>query len=402
MVVPFAWVLFALIAMIATVSVTELVRVFAHRLRAVDRPGGRRVHRRPTARLGGLGIYWGFYVAMGLATYGHPIWREAFRGDDFGMIGMMAGSSLLLIVGVMDDVYGLKATLKLGFQFCAALMLYAFGWRVESIGLPGLGALPVGWFSLPLTLMWVLLVTNAVNLIDGLDGLASGVALVATLATCFLLAPVGGPLLLAAAALAGALLGFLWFNLNPALIFMGDAGSLFVGFLLAAMTLRAGQLSSPTAFPLVSALLVIVPLFDTVDAIRRRSRAAAREAGSWSQFLREVRGRVFTPDGFHVHHRLIRAGFTTRRAVALLWAAAATFAISACLLPHDPALGAISIVLFGVMGWRANRAVESRAAAATAVRPLPVAEPPRVAEPVLMPEPVLVEQGEGAESSRAA
>src|SRR5439155_26241124 len=125
--VPFAWIVFALVALIATLSVTEMVRVFAHRLRAVDRPGGRRVHRRPTARLGGLGIYWGFYVALGLATYGNPIWSHPFCGEDPGMIGMMVGSSLLLLVGVMDDVYGLKAAIKLMFQTGAALVPYRVG-----------------------------------------------------------------------------------------------------------------------------------------------------------------------------------------------------------------------------------------------------------------------------------
>ena len=170
--VPFAWVVFALIALLATLSVTEMVRVFAHRVSAVDRPGGRRVHRRPTARLGGLGIFWGFFVAMALATYGHPFWSDPFHGYDFGMIGMMVGSCMLLIVGVMDDVYGLQATMKLTFQIAAAFLLYSFGWRVDTLGLPGIGVWPVAGLSLPLTLLWVLLVTNAVNLIDGLDGLA--------------------------------------------------------------------------------------------------------------------------------------------------------------------------------------------------------------------------------------
>src|SRR5207249_9216626 len=117
--VALAWIVFALVALIATLSVTDMVRVFAHRLRAVDSPGGRRVHRRPTARLGGLGIYWGFYVAMALATYGHPSWSDPFHGEDVGMIGMMLGSGLLLLVGVADDVYGLRATAKLVCQFVA-------------------------------------------------------------------------------------------------------------------------------------------------------------------------------------------------------------------------------------------------------------------------------------------
>jgi UDP-GlcNAc:undecaprenyl-phosphate GlcNAc-1-phosphate transferase len=392
MVVPFAFVVFSLVALIATLSVTEMVRVFAHRLSAVDRPGGRRVHRRPTARLGGLGIYWGFYVAMGLATYGHPFWSDPFHGDDPGMIGMMVGSSMLLIVGVMDDVYGLKATLKLGFQIGAALLLYGFGWRVDTLGLPGLGAVPIGPLSLPVTLLWVLLVTNAVNLIDGLDGLACGVSLVATLAVCVLLIPTGGPLLLAAAALAGSLLGFLWFNLNPALIFMGDAGSLFVGFVLSAMTLRAGQLATPDSFPVVSALLLVVPLFDTCFAIGRRSVAAARGSRSLLQFVREVKSQVFAPDGRHVHHRLLAAGYSTRRAVVMLWGASAAFAMAGCVLLRDPILAALLVAGLVLLAWRSIRIVRIRAAKAV--------PPPRT---IPLPAVALahVDSGEAGESRAA-
>ena len=267
---------------------------------------------------------------------------------------------MLLIVGVMDDVYGLKATLKLLFQFGAAFLLYAFGWRVETVGIPGIGAWETGTLSLPITLLWVLMVTNAVNLIDGLDGLACGLALVATLATCAMLIPVGGPLLLVAAALAGALLGFLWFNLNPALIFMGDAGSLFIGFVLSAITMRAGQLSSPESFPLVPALLLMVPLYDTFDAIRRRTIAAARTSRSPVDFVRKIRDRVFTPDGLHVHHRLVRAGLSTRRAVAVLWLGAAFFAVAGCVILREQTLGLLLLGTFAFVTWRAFRVLRAR------------------------------------------
>ena len=152
----------------------------------------------------------------------------------------------------------------------------------------------------------------------------------------------------------------MWFNLNPALIFMGDTGSLFVGFVLAAMTLRAGQLASPESFPLVPTLLLIVPLFDTFDAVRRRSIAAARTSRSVADFLLAIRGRVFSPDGMHIHHRLIRAGFSTRGAVALLWAAAVTFAVSGCLIPRDPFLGLMLLGTFVIVAWRGFRLLGSR------------------------------------------
>src|SRR5262249_20302209 len=159
----------------------------------------------------------------------------------------------------------LPATVKLVAQIAAATLVYAFGWRVHAIGLPGVGEIGVGPLALPLTLGWVVLATNAVNLIDGLDGLAGGLALVTTLSCALLMAGTGAPSFLASAALTGALLGFLWFNVHPAQIFMGDTGSLFVGFVLSTLTLRTAQHLGPGAFPMVPVLLLAVPLLDTGD-----------------------------------------------------------------------------------------------------------------------------------------
>ena len=163
------------------------------RLSAVDAPGGRRLHRRPTPRLGGLGIFWGFSLALLLATLAHPQWRDL--GDEFrvGLLALLAGGGLMVLVGLVDDVRGLRWSSKLGLQMVAALVLYGGGWRVLSLGLPGVGVVEVGHWSLALTVGWVVFVTNAVNLIDGLDGLACGVALVASLAATWLLAASSGP-----------------------------------------------------------------------------------------------------------------------------------------------------------------------------------------------------------------
>lgn len=381
----------ALTALLATLSVTELVRATALRLRAVDRPGGRRVHRRPTARLGGLGIWWGLVLALGVFTYGHPSVRAAVTPTDPGLFGLLAGASAMLIVGLLDDLHSLAALHKLGLQTGAALVLVALGWRVETLGVPGVGTIAVGVWSVPLTVAWVVLVTNAVNLIDGLDGLACGLALVASLATAAMLAPGGGPLLLVAAALCGALAGFLWFNLSPALIFMGDAGSLLVGFLLAGLTLRAGQIASPEAFPLVPGLLLAVPLYDTLEAVRRRTAAAARESHGLLHFVVAARARVFAPDGHHLHHRLLRAGLSVRRAAGLLWSTAAAFALTALALLWAPRAGVpllLASALASAWGLRevARRLARSAPAAVERVRPLLTvlpSPPPRPADVVL-------------------
>jgi UDP-GlcNAc:undecaprenyl-phosphate GlcNAc-1-phosphate transferase len=348
------------VALLATLSGTQMVRITALRLRAVDSPGGRRVHRRTTPRLGGLGIFWGFAGALLLVIYGNAEWRHLLAGKELGLLGMLGGAGLMLVVGLLDDLHGLTASVKLATQAVAAILLWACGWRVEFLGLPGFEAWPVGALSLPLTVGWVVLVTNALNLIDGLDGLAVGVALIASVATCFILPPEATLARVTALALTGALLAFLWFNFHPALIFMGDAGSLFVGFVLSAVTLRIGQVSGRESFPLVPVLLLAVPLTDTTYAIVRRTLGAAQQAGSPGQFLRGVRVGLFAPDRGHVHHLLLRVGFSMRRAVALLWGTGALFAISGWLFTLHSAAGLPLIVLLAVTWGRGFARVRRR------------------------------------------
>jgi UDP-GlcNAc:undecaprenyl-phosphate GlcNAc-1-phosphate transferase len=197
---------------------------------------------------------------------------------------------------------------------------------------------------LPLTIGWIVLATNAVNLIDGLDGLASGLALVATLGVLAVVGPGAGSGVIAAV-LAGALVGFLWFNVPPALIFMGDAGSLFVGFAVATLTLRGSMRAGPETFPVLPLLLLAVPLTDATSAIVRRIGAAARAAGSPRELVREARARVMAPDRGHLHHRLLDAGLPSRVAALALQLSALPFAIAAALIVHVPVAGWVLAVL---------------------------------------------------------
>jgi UDP-GlcNAc:undecaprenyl-phosphate GlcNAc-1-phosphate transferase len=373
---PFAAGVMALVALFATLTATEIVRLFAHLLSAVDRPGGRRVHGRPTARLGGLGIFWGFSVALLVGVYG---FGARFRGEALGVIGMVTGAGLLLIVGMVDDVRNLRPALKLGFQIGAGALLHVSGWGVTSVGVPGIGSFETGWWSLACTVGWVVLVTNALNLLDGLDGLACGVALVAALALCAWMAPESRPLLLMSAALAGALAGFLWFNVNPAQIFMGDAGSLVVGFVLSALTLRSGQVADPDAFPIVPMCLVAVPLLDTLDTIRRRTtealrvhvrlRVVDRAERSPRRLIGGVVGRLLAADSMHIHHRLVRRGWSIRRAVAVLWLAAAIGAAVGLTIAVAPVFGGILAI-----GALASAGLMSRMVR-TPSRPMPLPAP---------------------------
>jgi UDP-GlcNAc:undecaprenyl-phosphate GlcNAc-1-phosphate transferase len=342
------------VALLASVSAAEVVRVAAFLRGVVDHPGGRRLHERPTPRLGGLAIFWGFGLAVAFGIHG--VAPSAAFGDEHGirLVGLCRGGGALLLVGLMDDIYAFGPLPKLAAQIAVAIGLHHFGWSVEILSVPGIGTWTMGQWSLPLTVAWVVLVTNALNLIDGLDGLAVGLALVATGGSALVLARAGDPMVLPAVALVGALLGFLWYNFHPALIFMGDAGSLLLGVVVAALTLRAGQVISPSDFPILPALLLAVPLFDTLFAIVRRISDAARATRSIAGFLRAAPRRALAPDGRHVHHRLVRRGLTTRRAVLLLWTLALGFAMAGLAWTVSPWAG-ILLVLPGV--WSLARVV---------------------------------------------
>jgi len=356
------------VAAIATLSATELVRVLALRLGACDQPGGRRVHRRPTARLGGLGIFWGFGVALLLAVYTGSDARDAVARGGMGMLGLFAGCGLMLITGLLDDVRGLSAPVKLGVQLAAATCVWWSGWRVETIGLPGVGAVAAGALSLPLTIGWIVFATNAVNLIDGLDGLASGLALVAALGVLAVVGPgVGSGVI--AAVLAGALVGFLWFNVPPALIFMGDAGSLFVGFAVATLTLRGAIRSGPEMFPVLPLLLLAIPLTDAASAVVRRLVGAVRAAGSARELVHEARTRVMAPDRGHLHHRLLDAGLPAKLASLALQLSALPFALAASLIVRAPAAGWVVAALSAAGAALLWRFVHARAAAVAAGEP---------------------------------
>lgn len=344
------------VSLVGALTATELVRVLAVRLRAVDQPGGRRLHRRPTPRLGGIGIAWGFGCGLAFLTAvsGHsgPL---AHAGTE--LLALLFAAGLMGAIGHADDRWQLSSSPKLVACVVAALLLWAGGWRAETVGIPGVGQWALGMWSLPVTIAWVVLVTNAMNLIDGLDGLAGGVGLLACVG--YLMLPgLGAAERMVAVSLAGALLGFLWFNLHPALIFMGDAGSLFAGVVVAALALHPPT-GVPTGwFPLMPVLLLAVPLADTSHAIGRRLFAAAREASSPWAFVRSAPRRMFTADRGHVHHLLQAAGFSPRRAAALLWAAAFSFVVTASSFARGGLVGVATAVAvlsaWSWVGWRVS------------------------------------------------
>ncbi len=308
-----------LVALLATLALTPAVRRLALRLGAVDHAGSsRKVHRRPTPRLGGLAIAGGSFLAVGLTLLADGRAREAWQAEVAVAGALALGGLAVAALGLRDDLAGVPPRAKLLVEFAAAGLLFSAGLRIDEVSLPVLGAVELGWLSLPVTLLWVAGVTNAVNLIDGLDGLAGGVAALAALAMGSMALAGGQPVaLLLAAALAGASLGFLRHNAFPASIFMGDTGSLFLGFALAALSLELHQGPTPAAGLLAPGLALGLPLADTALAVARRALRGAP---------------LFRADRGHLHHRLLARGLGHRGAVQVLWAASMALAAAGVLV----------------------------------------------------------------------
>jgi UDP-GlcNAc:undecaprenyl-phosphate/decaprenyl-phosphate GlcNAc-1-phosphate transferase len=306
---------FALSALVSGIF-TPLVRLLAFRLGAVSRPGGRHVHRRETPRLGGLAICAGFFAPLVGLFFVQSVVAQAFTQDVRKVIGLFAGGAILCAVGAIDDTRGLRALHKLYAQVAVAVLAFACGFRIEAISLPFVGELSMGIFALPVTVLWIVGIVNAVNLIDGLDGLAAGVVFFAGL-TNFVVAYLSFGTLpaLFMATMMGTIIGFLFYNFNPARIFMGDSGSYFLGYVIAATSLiGATQKASTTVSLLVPVVALGVPIFDTLFAMVRR----------WLE-----RRPLFSPDRGHIHHRLLDMGITHRRAVLIIYGVSVLLTVAA-------------------------------------------------------------------------
>ncbi len=290
-------------ALIIVVGSMPLVKWAAARWGFMDEPSARKVHARPTPRLGGAAIYLGCIAAL-------LVFSDRFYVSQ--LVSILVGATLVSFLGVWDDRQGLRPLLKLIGQGLAAGILIASDIEVGFLHNPVL--------NLAATLLWVVGITNALNLLDNMDGLSGGVATVASI-FFFLLAVMSGQYLVGslAAALLGACLGFLYYNLNPASIFMGDTGSLFIGFVLAALGIK---LRFPDNVDFVTWMIPLVvlglPIFDTALVVISR--------------LRRGRNPLTTPGKDHVSHRLVAMGATQREAVLLLYLAGCALGVVAMFL----------------------------------------------------------------------
>ncbi|MCI9186283.1 MAG: undecaprenyl/decaprenyl-phosphate alpha-N-acetylglucosaminyl 1-phosphate transferase [Oscillospiraceae bacterium] len=298
-------------ALIALVT-TPVVRSLAFKMRAVDVPkDNRRMHNHPIPRMGGLAIFLGFLFSVLIFV---PLTDE--------LRGMLLGAVVIVVLGVLDDIYALPAMPKFLVQIGAALIAVLQGNVITHLSNPNLfSASPIwnlGVLSIPFSVLWIVAITNAVNLIDGLDGLACGVSAISSMTLLVIALTVSEPqVALLMAALAGACLGFLPYNLNPAKIFMGDTGSTFLGYVLAVVSIQ-GLFKYATIISFaVPFLLMGLPIFDTCFAILRRVSHGQSP---------------MAPDRGHIHHRLIDMGLSQKQAVAVLYVISAILGLSAVVL----------------------------------------------------------------------
>ncbi len=314
-----------LCAALLAFALTPIVRVLAIKIRAIDVPtDGRRMHHKPIPRIGGLAIFLAFLVAT-----------ISFYKPDRDLITILVGGGTLVVLGILDDVYRLNAFLKLVVQIIVALFAVSQGVSIDFINFGGT-YIPFGIWSVPITVFWIVGLTNAVNFIDGLDGLACGVSAISSASLFLVMLLSGGSVAhcTITAILVGACVGFLPFNVNPAKIFMGDTGALFLGYALSILSV-VGIFKTDMILAFFIPLSIFgLPLADTAFAVIRRL----------------LHGKSpFAPDRGHLHHRLIDMGFGQKQSVRLLYAICAILGISSVMLTNDSWFGGVLVLVVALI-----------------------------------------------------
>lgn len=321
-------------SMLLAVVLTPGVRIAALRLGAIDRPGNRRVHGRATPRLGGIAIVVSFFASLLALLVARTAVADLLFAKSWQIAGLAIGAVIICTLGALDDLRGVRAWHKLWVQCGAAVIAYASGFRIDAIKLPFIGDLQMGAFGVVVTALWIVAITNAINLIDGLDGLAGGVAFFACV-TNFVVAALNHDVIVMSlsTSLGGAVLGFLLFNFNPASIFMGDSGSMFLGYTLATTSILGNSVKSSTTVAILVPFVALgLPIIDTLLAMLRRVLE---------------RRSIFSADRGHIHHQLLATGITHRRAVLILYALSVLFTASAIIVSigRNAAVGAALVVI---------------------------------------------------------
>jgi UDP-GlcNAc:undecaprenyl-phosphate/decaprenyl-phosphate GlcNAc-1-phosphate transferase len=309
-----------ILSFFAAMLVTPVVRRKASEWGAIAQPdSGRHIHSRPTPRLGGVAIYIAFIATLLCVPFLGNMVSDSFRANLLKFVALLAPATFIFIFGVYDDFRGASAPLKFTFQILAAVMVYAAGFRIENLSTPFGDHLSLPTLlSFPATIMWIVVITNAFNLIDGIDGLAAGASVFALFSILVFSVAQGNPeISLIAVVLVGSVMGFLRYNFNPATIFLGDSGSMFLGFLAAVLSLAGSQKGS-------TIVAIAIPLVSFGLPVTEAGLSLAR---------RFVSGKsLFAGDRGHIHHKLLDRGMTQRQAVILLYAVCALFSLFGLML----------------------------------------------------------------------
>jgi len=308
------------IALISTFFLTFPIKKIAIKFNIVDFPNYRKIHRQAVPYLGGVSIFLG--VVIGLLY----LWP---RHDNFLAIAL--GAIVIIITGVLDDKYDIRPVVKLLGQIIAASFLISSGLIIERITLPFFGMVELGIFSVLLTILWVVGITNAVNFIDGLDGLATGITTIA-ISSMFFMAIIDGHVFAAylCVVLIGANLGFLYHNYYPAKIYMGDTGSNFLGYMIAVISILGLFKNIAILSFIIPIIVLAVPIFDTLFAIIRRITN---------------KQKIYKPDNKHIHYQLLRAGFNHRQSVLIMYGFSLLFGVLAIAFVNSPIIVTIIVTV---------------------------------------------------------
>ena len=315
--------LLLLVCFICSILFTPVIKKLAFKIGATDKPNERKVHQKIMPRLGGLAIYISFVIGVFIAQPDSPYPNT--------LSAIMLGSFIIIVTGVLDDLYELSAKVKLLGQLLATVIVVFWGGvQVEFINLPfSNGVLEFGFLSIPITILWIVGITNAINLIDGLDGLAAGVSSIALITISIMAILIPNPfVVIMGSILLASTLGFLIFNFNPAKIFMGDTGALFLGFMIAVLSLLGFK--NVTMISLVIPIIILgVPISDTIYAILRRI---------------VNKKPISAPDKSHLHHCLLGLGFSHRQTVLIIYAMAAFFGLVAIIVSQAKLIGSFILI----------------------------------------------------------
>lgn len=332
-----------LMAGILSFLLSPVAKFVAHKIGAIDIPKDeRRMHKEPIPRLGGLAVFLAFLATVLVLV---PV--------DMELRGILLGSVMIVVLGMIDDARPLPALLKFVIQILAAVVVVVHGTRIDVVSnlnlLSETSYLNLGFWSAPITVLWIVAVTNAVNLIDGIDGLSVGVCTISSIALLVIAAIVSEfNVMVITAAVAGACIGFLPYNVNPAKMFVGDTGATFLGFILSSLSIQ-GMFKTYAILSLAIPFLILgLPIFDTAFAVCRRL----------------LKGKnPMSPDRGHVHHRLIDMGFSQKQTVLILYIVSAILGGAAILLASQGAARAllfvVAVVIVAVIVVNIYRAISS-------------------------------------------